>query len=100
MGYKKEDVELAAKQLQAVYGDLSRAKGLEGIFSAVARSVKKVEELSKTLDIKGPQKRAFCCDLLFELVELPWYLPKPLVRLFLNFAINKAVKKYNEFRKK
>lgn len=82
--------------------ELKKARGFVACIKTAAlvlpEIVRSIEEASKQVAgvLPGKDKRDVAIELLLEYVKLPWYVPEPVVRVILGWAIDKAVVELNK----
>lgn len=96
MSSVQEQASAVIELIRKTVGDLKSSRGLLAILRLVPDIVKSVESASKQYGIKGADKKALAVEVALNLVPLPWWLPKPLLKLVLDYAIEAAVGELNK----
>lgn len=76
--------------------EYSRLKGFKldsvvGFFRTTKVIVQRVEEVGLARGLAGADKQALAIELLFQVVKLPWWVPKTLLRQYLPDIIDLVV---------
>lgn len=95
--------ETTATMILRSWAAAKAARGVRGFFELAPRVVKEVEEIGKANGYKGADKKYLAVDVILQLIpadRLPWWMPKPLARYLIGFAIERAVKALRDRLKK
>ena|SRR3990167_4880783 len=95
MALSKEVIASVIADARETIIELRGAKGIFAIIKAIPAVIRKVEEISLKLGIKGANKKELALDILLALIPLPWYLPAVLIRPIIGGLIDLAVAAVN-----
>lgn len=83
------EVKDAAKELSRVKG--FNLSGLQGLVRTVPLVIQKVESAGAVVGLSGKDKQSLAVEVLLEVVPLPVFLPKVVVRAYLPMLIDVVV---------
>jgi len=80
-------VKAILKKLTGIHG------GIKGVFKAAPYVVAEVEKAARPwAGITSAEKKAMAVEAIVLLIPLPWWIPKPLARALISWAIESAWK--------
>jgi len=86
----KAEAEIAIAELRKVSGGVS-VDGIKGLLAVTPKVVEIVQTIGAKVGLAGEDKKKLAVEIILSLVKLPAFVPVMIVRMLLNFLIERAV---------